>query len=68
MSPQVLKDVIRDLYRALRLVYTTDPDDVVRLHAQLAMEEIDTITRAFLLPKLSLSKKIYVTEMPPNPF
>ncbi|ROT65785.1 Transmembrane and coiled-coil domain-containing protein 7 [Penaeus vannamei] len=64
----VLKDVIRDLYRALRLVYTTDPDDVVRLHAQLAMEEIDTITRAFLLPKLSLSKKIYVTEMPPNPF
>ncbi|XP_047481475.1 transport and Golgi organization protein 6 homolog isoform X1 [Penaeus chinensis] len=64
----VLKEVIRDLYRALRLVHTTDPDDVVRLHAQLAMEEIDTITRAFLLPKLSLSKKIYVTEMPPSPF
>ncbi|KAG7173508.1 Transport and Golgi organization 6-like [Homarus americanus] len=64
----VLQEVIRDLYRVLRLIHATDPDDVVRLHAQLAMGEIDTITRQFLLPKLNLTKRIYVTDVPPNSF
>ncbi|XP_053630195.1 transport and Golgi organization protein 6 homolog [Cherax quadricarinatus] len=64
----VLQEEMRDLYRALRLVHKTDPDDVVRLHAQLALTEIDIITRQFLIPKLNLAKRIYVTEMPPSTF
>lgn len=64
----VLKDVMRDLYRSLRFIHFTDTDDVVRLHAQLAMTEIDTITKQFLLPKLSLTKRIYVADLPPNTF
>ena len=64
----MLKDVIRDLYRVLRLVHTRDSDDIVRLHAQLAMEEIDSITKEFLLPKLNLTKRIYVADLPPNQF
>lgn len=65
---QVLRDVLRDIYRTLRLVHAQDSDDVVRLHAQIAIEEVDKITREFLLPKLSLTKKIYVTEVPDNLF
>ncbi|XP_076036798.1 transport and golgi organization 6 [Oratosquilla oratoria] len=61
---RVLREVLRDLYRELRLVNAQDPDDVVRLHAQIAIEEIDSIMRNFLLPKLNLSKKIYVMETP----
>ncbi|XP_071523872.1 transport and Golgi organization protein 6 homolog isoform X2 [Panulirus ornatus] len=64
----VLKDVMRDLYRSLRFIHFTDTDDVVRLHAQLAMTEIDTITKQFLLPRLSLTKRIYVADLPPNTF
>ncbi|XP_068211675.1 transport and Golgi organization protein 6 homolog isoform X2 [Palaemon carinicauda] len=64
----VLKDVIRNLYRVLRLVQTRDPDDIVRLHAQLAIEEIDSITREFLLPKLNLTKRMYVADIPPKEF
>ncbi|XP_045598354.1 transport and Golgi organization protein 6 homolog isoform X2 [Procambarus clarkii] len=64
----VLQVVIRDLYRTLRLIHVTDPDDVVRLHAQLAIAEIDTITREFLLPKLNFTKRIYVTDIPPSAY
>ncbi|XP_066983576.1 transport and Golgi organization protein 6 homolog isoform X2 [Macrobrachium rosenbergii] len=67
-SFSVLKDLIRDLYRVLRLVHARDPDDVVRLHTQLAIEEIDNITKEFLLPKLNLTKRIYVADIPPRDF
>ncbi|KAK3858629.1 hypothetical protein Pcinc_035187 [Petrolisthes cinctipes] len=60
----ILQEVIRDLYRLLRLIHATDPDQTVRLHAQVAIEEVDAATRRFLMPRLSLTKRIYVTEMP----
>ncbi|KAK7080604.1 Transport and Golgi organization protein 6 [Halocaridina rubra] len=67
-SFSVLKDVIRDLYRVLRLVNARDPDDVVRLHTQVAIEEIDAITKEFLFPKLNLTKRIFVADVPPSNF
>lgn len=57
---QVVGDTLKDLYRILKHVYIVDKDDVVKVHVQLALEELDLIMKGFLFPKQSLSKKINV--------
>lgn len=57
---QVLRDVLKDLYHLLKHVVRLEPDDVARLHAQLALEELDEIMRDFLFPPQKLEKKIVV--------
>ncbi|KAK9517311.1 hypothetical protein VZT92_025194 [Zoarces viviparus] len=59
-TTQVLSDVLLDLYRALKWVVRSDPDDVAVLHAQLALEEIDDVMRRFIFPEQKLEKKIVV--------
>lgn len=53
-----LKDYIRDLYRNLRGLYENDKDETVRLHAQLALEEVNENVGMFLLmpPQLQQDK------------
>ena len=53
-------EVMKELYRLLKYVYETDRDDVTRLQAQLAHEELDVLMRKFLFPEPSLAKKISV--------
>lgn len=57
---QVLSEVLLDLYRALKWVVRSDPDDVAVLHAQLALEELDHVMRRFIFPEQKLQKKIVV--------
>lgn len=57
---QVLRDVLLDLYRALKWVVHSDPDDVAVLHAQLALEELDDVMRRSIFPEQKLEKKIVV--------
>ncbi|KAF0040863.1 hypothetical protein F2P81_006761 [Scophthalmus maximus] len=57
---EVLGDVLSDLYRALKSVLRSDPDDVAVLHARLALEELDDVMRSFIFPKQKLEKKIVV--------
>lgn len=59
-SPQVLQDVLRDLYRLLKHVVAAKPDGAAVLHAQLALEELDTAVRSVLFPPQVLEKKIVV--------
>lgn len=59
-SPQVLQDVLRDLYRLLKHVATAEPDGATVLHAQLALEELDAVMRRVLFPPQTLEKKIVV--------
>uniref|UniRef100_UPI0037E77882 transport and Golgi organization protein 6 homolog n=1 Tax=Semicossyphus pulcher TaxID=241346 RepID=UPI0037E77882 len=59
-TTQVLRDVLLDLYRALKWVVCSDPDDVAVLHAQLALEELDDVMRRFIFPEQKLEKKIVV--------
>ncbi|CAJ1057290.1 transport and Golgi organization protein 6 homolog [Xyrichtys novacula] len=59
-TTQVLKDVLLDLYRALKWVVRSDPDEVAVLHAQLALEELDDVMRRFIFPEQKLEKKIVV--------
>ncbi|ELK32792.1 Transmembrane and coiled-coil domain-containing protein 7 [Myotis davidii] len=59
-ATEVLRDVLKDLYHLLKHVVRSEPDDVARLHAQLALEELDEIMRNFLFPPQKLEKKIVV--------
>ncbi|NXQ47905.1 TNG6 protein, partial [Catharus fuscescens] len=57
---EVLQDVLRDLYRLLKHVVTAERDAAAVLHAQLALEELDTTMRRVLFPPQTLEKKIVV--------
>uniref|UniRef100_A0A3Q2E9A6 Transport and golgi organization 6 homolog (Drosophila) n=1 Tax=Cyprinodon variegatus TaxID=28743 RepID=A0A3Q2E9A6_CYPVA len=59
-TTQVLSDVLLDLYRALKWVAHSDPDEVAVLQAQLALEELDEVMRRFIFPEQKLEKKIVV--------
>ncbi|KAM9302351.1 transport and Golgi organization protein 6 homolog [Gastrophryne carolinensis] len=59
-ATEVLHDVLLDLYRLLKFVVQCESDSVSVLHAQLGLEELDSITRAFLFPPQKLEKKIVV--------
>ncbi|XP_028987726.1 transport and Golgi organization protein 6 homolog [Betta splendens] len=59
-TTQVLTDVLLDLYRALKWAIRCDPDEVVVLHAQLALEELDGVMKRLIFPQQKLEKKIVV--------
>ncbi|XP_034031600.1 transport and Golgi organization protein 6 homolog isoform X2 [Thalassophryne amazonica] len=59
-TTQVLGDILLDLYRALKWVVRSDPDDVAVLHAQLALNELDDVMKRFIFPEQKLEKKIVV--------
>ncbi|XP_069758006.1 transport and Golgi organization protein 6 homolog isoform X3 [Narcine bancroftii] len=57
---QVLGDVLRDLYHLLKFAARTDVDQLVQLHAQLALEELDHVVKRVLFPEEKLEKKIMI--------
>ncbi|KAM9228346.1 transport and Golgi organization protein 6 homolog [Leptosomus discolor] len=59
-ATEVLRDVLRDLYRLLKHVVAAEPDGATVLHAQLALEELDAVMRRVLFPPRALEKKIVV--------
>ncbi|XP_008068236.2 transport and Golgi organization protein 6 homolog [Carlito syrichta] len=59
-ATEVLSDVLKGLYHLLKHVVRLEPDDVAKLHAQLALEELDEIMKSFLFPPQKLEKKIVV--------
>lgn len=54
-----LKEDILDIYRTLKEIYCNDKDDIMRLHAQLAIEELNANMEKILieLPTLHFEKK-----------
>ncbi|XP_018412834.1 PREDICTED: transport and Golgi organization protein 6 homolog [Nanorana parkeri] len=59
-ATEVLRDVLLELYRLLKFVVQCEADSVCVLHAQLGLEELDSIMRAHLFPPQKLEKKIVV--------
>lgn len=53
-----LKDDILPIYRTLKVIYTSDPDDITRLQAQLALEELNENVRDFIFPKAQLEENM----------
>ncbi|KAF7262784.1 hypothetical protein GWI33_004125 [Rhynchophorus ferrugineus] len=61
---EFLKDEILQIYRTLKTIYNTDKDDVMRLQAQLALEELNENMKNYVFPKpeLNLQKKIIMLD------
>ena len=57
-------DLMQNFYRMLKHVSTVEKDDVVRLHAHLAREEIDTFMKDLVFPQQNLVKRIHVIDPP----
>lgn len=57
-----LKDDILPIYRTLKQIYNYDKDDVMRLQAQLALEELNENMKKFVFPQVQLhaNKKFVV--------
>nr|XP_033333563.1 transport and Golgi organization protein 6 homolog isoform X2 [Megalopta genalis] len=53
------KDLV-DLYRGLKHLRDNDEDPVLRLHAQLSLEELDQIVRDYLFLPPKLEKRIFL--------
>lgn len=60
LHSQVLSSTLKDIYQLLKIVESTDVDHVTRVHAQAALEELDSITRDYLFPKPSFTKHLQV--------
>lgn len=60
----VLGDLLTDIYRLLKEVYVVESDGVVKLHIQLALEELNILAKDFLFPQQSFSKMIHVLDPP----
>ncbi|XP_076182485.1 transport and golgi organization 6 isoform X1 [Ptiloglossa arizonensis] len=55
------KDLV-ELYRGLKYLQNNNEDPVLRLHAQLALEELDDIVRDFLFSSPKLEKRIFLLD------
>lgn len=55
-----LKEALLPIYRKLKDIYSHEKDDTMRLHAQLALEELNNSTRNFLLPPTHFNKTINI--------
>lgn len=60
-----LKDNLLPIYRSLNKLYKdSNEDSVVRLHAQLALEELNDIVQQFLFRELHIEKEISMLKEP----
>lgn len=57
---QSLGSDLLPLYRGLKHLRDNDDDPVLRLHAQLALEELDDIVQKFLFEKPKLEKPFFM--------
>ncbi|KAG6460868.1 hypothetical protein O3G_MSEX012283 [Manduca sexta] len=64
-----LKESLLPIYRTLKSLYRDENEDsVVRLHAQLALEELNDVVKQFMFPELSMEKQIFVLDKPVDVF
>ncbi|XP_044267137.1 transport and Golgi organization protein 6 homolog [Tribolium madens] len=59
-----LKEEILPIYRTLKEIYYNDKDDIMRLQAQLALEELNENMKSFVFPnpQLNFEKKVIMLD------
>lgn len=58
-----LKDNLLPIYRTLKNLYRDNNEDTtVRLHAQIALEELNEIVNQFIFPEVKMEKQIFVLD------
>lgn len=64
-----LKEQLLPIYRTLKTLYGDENEDkTVRLHAQIALEELNDVVRQFLFPELKMEKQIFILDEPRDVF
>lgn len=64
-----LKENLLPVYRTLKDVYNDNNEDsVLRLHAQIALEELNGIVKQFVFPEVKMDKQIFVLDKPNETF
>jgi len=61
----VLQGIIRDIWKTLIAQRNSEPDEVMQVHINEAIEEVNKIVKKFLTPSNELKKTIYVLDQPP---
>ena len=64
----VLQGVIRDIWKTLIAQRNSEPDEIMQVHIEQAIEEINKIVKKLLTPSNELKKTIYVLDQPPESF
>ncbi|KAM3964746.1 transport and golgi organization 6 [Aphomia sociella] len=60
-----LKENLLPIYRTLKELYRDNNEDsILRLHAQLALEELNEIVKEFLFPEIKMDKQIFILDRP----
>ncbi|KAJ0181977.1 hypothetical protein K1T71_002699 [Dendrolimus kikuchii] len=60
-----LKENLLPIYRTLKELYKNPTEDpVLKLHAQIALEELNDIVQDFLFPEMKMEKRIFVLDKP----
>jgi hypothetical protein len=59
-----LKENLLPIYRTLKTIYNENEDSVMRLHAQIALEELNDIVNQFMFPEINIEKQIFVLDQP----
>lgn len=64
-----LKENLLPIYRTLKnLNKDNNEDTTVRLHAQIALEQLNDVVNQFLFPELKMEKQILVLDKPQDVF
>lgn len=61
---KIIPDELKGLHRELKQAYSETSDEVACLQAQLAIEELNRVTREFLTPQPVLQKTIHILDFP----
>ncbi|UJR26632.1 hypothetical protein I4U23_007950 [Adineta vaga] len=56
----ILGSELPSFYQLIKQLYKNDKDEIVRLHAQIALEALNTICRDYLQPPVTFEKKIQI--------
>ena len=56
----ILGKELPSFYQLINHLYKNDKDEIVRLHAQIALEGLNKISREYLQPPVILEKKIRI--------
>lgn len=56
----ILGKELPSFYQLINQLYKNDRDEIVRLHAQIALEALNRISREFLQPPVTFEKKIRI--------
>lgn len=60
---QVMPHEVKDIYRDLKHLYATTPDNVTKIQAQLAIENLNSATQEFLRSQPRMEKRIQILDL-----